>query len=419
MKLNFRDFLRKCQFPVMLAAGSMPLPMFVCAQVIPDKLGACLLMAAAYIFAAWICTVTPGKARIPAGILLSAGLLALSYFILPLLTGVSVCLIPTMYILLLLGGLRIGGWAPDQELHPMVGSVSLVAHMIAQFFVNVDRQNNAGAVYEPVAPMLTISFLIFGALWMAALNRASLVSADNGRGRVPKSMKIKNRLLTAAMMAAVLLIAAIPAVIRAVGRAWEWIKAFLLMVLRFILSLLPEQSGGSGGGGGGMDMSMFGEASTEQSLLSLILQYLMMIVGGIIALILIGLALRVVWRNLKILYKRMMARLNEYMASSSEDYVDEISDTREDGQHERSRQRGLRRMLKKRVDESTLSPRERVRYRYLMMWLKHPEWTPERTARENLTGDAAQLYERARYSSHEISEQEANTFAQYSDRRKG
>ena len=135
--------------------------------------------------------------------------------------------------------------------------------------------------------------------------------------------------------------------------------------------------------------------------------------------ILIGLALRVVWRNLKILYKRMMARLNEYMASSSEDYVDEISDTRDDADRERLAHRRRRRQLKKHVDESTLNPQQRIRYRYLLYWLKHPEWTPERTARENLNGDAAQLYERARYSSHEVTERDAEAFVQTLESRKG
>jgi len=323
-----------------------------------------------------------------------------------------------MYMILLLGGLRMGGWGPEREVNAMVDAACLVGHMLAQFFVNVDRQNNAGALYAPVATPLIVSFLVFAALGLMAMNRLSLISAVNGKSGLPKSMRWKNRLLTAALMAIVLFVAVLPAVIRAIEKAWEWLMYVVLLVVRLILSILPEQSS-TGGGGGGMDMSMFGGGEREQSLLGMIIEKIVLALALIIAAVLLFLALRVVWKKLKILIARIIERLNVYMAASSEDYVDEISDTRDDAQHDRLLHRARRRMLKKRVDESTLSPRERVRYRYLQMWLRHPEWTPERTARENLNADAANLYERARYSSHEVTEREAEAFAQHTERRKG
>lgn len=419
MKLNFKDFLRKSQFPVLLAAGSMPLPMLVCGQVMQDKVPACMLVAAAYIAAAWLSMATPGKLRVPVGILLSAGVAALSAFVLPVMLSVSVCLIPLMYVLLLLGGLRMGGWGREQEVHSMVSAVCLVGHMIAQFFVNVDRQNNGGQLYAPVETALIVSFLIFAALEVLAMNRISLVTAVNGQSGLPRSMRLKNRLLTAGMMAVVLFVAALPAVIRAIEKAWEWIKYVFLMVLQFILSLLPEQSSTGAGGGGGMDMSMFGGGEREQSLLGIIIEKIVLALALLLAAVLLILALRVVWRKFKILLAKIRERLNAYMATSSEDYVDEIADTREDAQHDRTILRARKKLLKKRVDESALSPKERIRYRYLQLWLKHPEWTPERTARENLNETAAQLYERARYSTHDVTEREAESFAQQFDRRKG
>ena len=38
MKLNWKDFLRKCQFPLLLAAGTMPIPLLILNAFAPDCL---------------------------------------------------------------------------------------------------------------------------------------------------------------------------------------------------------------------------------------------------------------------------------------------------------------------------------------------------------------------------------------------
>ena len=419
MKLNTTDFGRRCQFPIMMAAGSLPLPMIICGMELTGSVNACLILAGIYVVLAWLCTLTPGKMRIPVGMLCVAGIFAAGFVLLPFETLLPALLIPILYVALLLGGLQVGGWEPGKELHPLVGAICLVAHMAAQFLVNLDKQNRAVPIYSAETLPLTIAFLIFGALAMMALNRASLNSAVNGRSSVPKAMRWKNRVLTVGMMAIVLLVASLPAVIRALTRAWEWIKYGILKLILFILSLFPQQSTEGGGQGGGMDLSGLGGETREESLLSRIITYVLLALAILILIALVAIALRIVWRKLKELAKFFWARLNAYMASSSEDYVDEIADTRDDAEHERLLRRRKKKQLRRRVDESTLNPQQRIRYRYLQMWLKHPEWTPERTARENLTGDAAQLYERARYSSHEVTEHDADAFARTLDSRKG
>lgn len=419
MKLNTTDFGRRCQFPIMMAAGSMTLPMLICANALTGSVNACLVLAGLYVILAWICTLTPGKLRIPMGMLCAAGMLLAGAALLPFEKLLPTVLIPILYALLLLGGLQIGGWEPGRELHPLVGAICLVGHMVAQFLVNVDRQNRAEPIYAEVSMPLMIAFLIFGALAMLALNRTSLNNAVNGRSSVPKAMRWKNRFLTIGLMLIVLLVASIPAVIRAMTKAWEWIKQILLQIILFLLSMFPQQSTEGGGQGGGMDLSALAGETREESLLSKIITMVLLALAILILAALVVLAVRVVYRKLKELLKILWQRMNAYMASSSEDYVDEIADTRDDAEHERLLRRRKKKLLKKRVDESMLNPQQRIRYRYLQMWLKHPEWTPERTVRENLRGDAAQLYERARYSSHEITERDADAFAQTLESRKG
>ena len=111
------------------------------------------------------------------------------------------------------------------------------------------------------------------------------------------------------------------------------------------------------------------------------------------------------------LIRYLAERLSLFAQTSSEDFEDEITDTREEGEQERiSVLDSLRRRLV-RVDEKKLSPTQRVRYRYLRLMVKHPEWRASQTARESIPEDAAALYERARYSGDSVSPEEAERFA--------
>jgi len=159
-----------------------------------------------------------------------------------------------------------------------------------------------------------------------------------------------------------------------------------------------------------MDMSGLGEGSGPSPLMQL-LEKIAYAVTLVIAAVLLYWALRVLYKKLKILLKYLWGRLNEYAASASEDYEDEVTDTREDGERERV---NLLDRLKKRmafVDEKKLTPVQRIRYRYLRLMYKHEDWHPGHTARETLPEDAAKLYERARYSEHPVTEADAEKFA--------
>jgi len=98
----------------------------------------------------------------------------------------------------------------------------------------------------------------------------------------------------------------------------------------------------------------------------------------------------------------------QYFAVASQDYVDEITDTREDGgEVSGSLLARIRRMA---VSERGMSPAGRIRHRYRVLLRRHPDWHASRTARENLPEETAALYEAARYSGREVSEEEAERF---------
>lgn len=417
MKLNFNDFSRKCQFPLMLAAGCMPVILLVLAHYLPDCVNETLVLAGVYVVLTWICTVIPGKIRVLTGIVLAIGQMALGVTLLPLGESGAVWIVSAAFAVLLMGSLQTCGLPRERELHPMAGALGLIAHLVAQMLINADKAQKA-PMYTPIVSAQTASFLVFAALALLALNRISLNSAVNGQQSVPTSMRRKNKLMTAAVMVLTLLIAALPQVIRAIEKAWEKLMIAVLMLVHFLLSLFPE-SGGSGQQGGGMDLSGLAGETRERGILAKIMEIVMLSLAAILILVALFFAMRIIWRKLKILMNYLWKRLNAYMVASSEDYVDEVSDTRDGAQMERALSRLRRRVQRRKIDESTLSPVERIRYRYLMHWLKHPEWTPERTARENLSDSAAQLYERARYSNHEVTQRDADAFAQNLESKKG
>ena len=58
-----------------------------------------------------------------------------------------------------------------------------------------------------------------------------------------------------------------------------------------------------------------------------------------------------------------------------------------------------------------MPPKERIRYRYKRLSLRHEEWFAGSTARENLPVELAEVYERARYSDDALTAEEAAQFA--------
>ena len=106
---------------------------------------------------------------------------------------------------------------------------------------------------------------------------------------------------------------------------------------------------------------------------------------------------------LRKLIRRFLSGMSDYAANVSEDYIDEITDTRI----------ALPKKKRNRVsaaDERAMTPAQRIRYRYQRLLYKHPNWDQGSTARENLPTEAAAVYEQARYSSHPVTQEDAALF---------
>lgn len=408
MRLNKTDFLRKAQHPLLMGLASLPAAMMLLLTLDAALFPWCWRFPAAYVLAAWVCLLLPGRKRLLAGIAASVLMAASAIMLLPWRAHFFLLLLPVMYIALLLWTLPIGGWPYNKELTVGWHVSGVVTHVIMQMLVNGSQLTGNG-MYTPAQKPLLFSFLAYAVLVLLALNRASLDSAAQSRRKVPLLMKRQNLIITMALLILGVLVAAIPAIGSALNVAWDYIMQGIALLIAFLAALMPQQSGGAGGpGAGGMGDMGFGEANPPSAF-----AVLMEKVIGIIALVVIVIALillvriagKKLWKLLKLLWGRMI----QYSAAASEDYEDEITSTRDEADTERE---GLLARLRRAApgDEKGRTPAEQIRLRYKRLKKKHSDWSAAATARETIPLEAAALYERARYAGHALTEDEASRF---------
>lgn len=392
-------FLRKAQHPLMMATGTLPVLLLLLARLSPMASSKLPIFLLVYIGLAWLCILLPGRWRVPCAIAGSILLFIAAFLLLPIRQQWFLLTVPAAYSGLLVCALPIGGWPMEKELPPFWIASGIVFHLLAQIFTKSNRL------------MLMIVFLLFAAMALLSLNRSSLNMAAQARVSVPVQMRHRNTLLTLGLLALSVLVASMPAIAGFLQRCWNEILTGIKSILHFIASLLSRQEGGAGSGESGAFIAMAGE---EESLAPSLFQRIVEIVVSIVAVI--ALLALLVWlgrklfRRLRQLLGWLWQRLNQLSSAAVKDYEDEITDTRDDGQYQHTSVFKQLRMRLSRMDESRMSPAERIRYRYLRLRMKHQEWSEASTARENLPEEAAQLYEQVRYGNMVSTDEEAQQF---------
>ena len=402
--------MKKLTIILQIMLAVLPVSLLAGAHFLEGQLWLCPVFSALYVLLAGLCVHIPGKKRVLAGLLCAALLIAAGVWLVPWRIRWPSAFLPLLYVVLLFATLPIGGWPKEQELSVTISFAGLAGYILMQFLLLTGLRS----LYGSTAPMLLAGFLAYLVLWLLMLNRVSLYSAASATGRAPASMRRKNTLLTLGFTVLILFIAAIPALAEWLAMVWNYAKETLLAILRWIASLIPQSESTAGGSGGGGDMfAGLGEAS-EPSALAKFLEKVAIVLAIVLAAALVIWAGRILWRKLRVLLRKLWALISRYTLAASEDYVDEISDTREEGgDTSTSRRRALRRRLRQ-INEAELSPNERIRYRYQRLLWKRTDWGRSSTARENLAQENAGLYEKARYSSTAVTAEEAEQFAAYS-----
>lgn len=409
MKRNFTDLLRKVQSPLILALGSMPIPLLLFSFISEDLLIYAWLFPVVYFFLAVIALLIPGKWRLCHGFVSFLVFAALGALAMYQKLNFLIPIAPILYGVLLFWSLKIAGWSWDMELHNYWILTGLTIHIITHLTLSVARLNH-NEVLEPAVPGILISFFGFTLFSMLSLNRTSLVSAAMNRKKASFSMKRKNTLITVVFFVLALFIALIPSVVAGFKAVWSRLVQALRTFIQTLINLLPSPSSTvNGNSPPPSEPEQLQLGPMETSSFALILQEIILFVVKIVLIVIFVFLAYFLLKKLYQLLCRLWKKFGHYASAVSEDYEDIVTDTRESG----SKKDLFEKHFKHRtifVDERTLTPGPRIRHKYLRLLKKHPDWAASNTARKNLSPEAAALYERARYSDHPISEEDSLQF---------
>lgn len=165
-----------------------------------------------------------------------------------------------------------------------------------------------------------------------------------------------------------------------------------------------------------MDLSGFGDMSpAEPSMAAQILEKVFMVLAFVVLFVLIILAGRMLWRRLKKLLRQVLERLKQYSSDTAGDYEDEAIDTRNDDSASRVNRR--KRRPTRYTDLQALPPREKIRASLRMMRQQDSSWQDFVTARDMLPREQAAVYEEARYSTHDVTPEQADAFSRFAKER--
>lgn len=412
MRPDTNGFAKKYQHPLLVAAASVPAAVLLTAALCPEALGRVWVLPALFVPLAWLCLLLPGQRRVAGAVVGTLALVGCAVALLPIMAAPFLLLLPLLYGAALFLLLPVAAWPTGQELPPYIAAGGLAAHLLAHLASGYADRTGSG-LYRPAQLLLTVTFAAFLVLALLALNRASLRRASQERVQVPGRMRRQNTALTLGLLLLAAGVALLPQVAAFLKRVWQLLWQGVAAAAAWLAALLRTDGAGSGGAGEALTaIDLTGETVNRPGFLEALLQKLLGIVAVLAVLALAGFLLTKLFRLLRRVVAWLRQRLAGFGSAATKDYVDEITDTREDAVYSPS---SLVKRVKEqlyRADESRMTPAQRVRYRYLRLRLRHREWGTAATARDTLPPTAAQLYERARYGAGSLTGEEAQQFQQ-------
>lgn len=390
--------LRCFRLPLMLLSCAVPLMTFMLVRLAPAQTYAGCLFPALAVPLLFVCFLLPGRLRLPAAVAGFAALTALSLLLLPVGEKRTLLLVPLLTGAFMFAALPLAARG-EQDMSPTLCLFGLICHLFIQFVLRA---------HAAVQPQLMAGFAVYVLLLLFACNSITLDNATMARHRLPASMRRFNTLLTAVFAAICVLIALLPAVGRGLARCWDGIVAAITYVVLLLNRLFAGEAAVGGSPAGMPDFVPVSGAIERPSAFAIIMEKIL--TAFTVVFIILGTLylLRLALRQAIRLSRRLYAALHRYVSIASEDYEDEITDTRED---DGERTHLLSRRHKRRRLPTPNNPSEAIRFRYARLLGDHPEWNDASTARDHLPGDAAHLYERARYSEHPVSQEDADAFS--------
>ena len=395
MTEKIKRFLRRCQLPLLIALAMQSLNLCFFASLDQRLIHAAVIYPLTYLLCVLVSFYIPGKFRMiwGAGVAVVSVVCWILFLDAPRAAGIVSAVV---FAAAMIWSLRFSVWSADQE----GADFWLAAGLVVQVIILI-----AGIEAEklfPVIPRARAILFAYVFLLMLSRNRTSMVNASDTRQQVTESMRRKNLLLVIGLFLGAVVVALAPSAYRFVLRLWQWLMALVNQLLSEAVPGTEKISPADLIGG-----QITGEVPPEEEsfwlaqLLTMVTK--VAVISGVIASA--WMLLRKLWQILP----RLLKRLAQYTAAVSEDYVDEITLTREFDIREKIKTIHKQNLLRLR-DERKMSPEEQVRYRFQRLMTRHPEWSPGATAREKLKPFEAELYEKVRYSEMQVSQEDADHF---------
>ena len=293
---------------------------------------------------------------------------------------------------------------------PMLGTprilgaqlIFLALHLVASLMLR-------SAEHQAFAPVFTACGCTQLVLLLLYLNRSQLRQQCGGSRDA--RLTVGNTGMIVALCCAIFGLANIKAIWNALSTA---VSAVVRWIVRLITSLLITSAVEESGGGGGDLSDMLAIGESETSPVWTVLEY-------VAKALLIVLAVYALYRFARIapkLLRRLLARVNRliqrYRGAIDADYTDETQSLDDADAQTPSALRAMRRArrrLKRAPDWKRLDTRAQVRAVYRLLRARSTA-SDSLTARELLTGplaapQIADTYDRARYSAHAVTPEEA------------
>ncbi len=283
--------------------------------------------------------------------------------------------------------------------------IGLAVIVFVRFAGALNPLPEAGAMMDRFIWIYCI-FLIF------ALNLDSLTQGIGLEKAPSRTMLFKNAAVSMGWAGLFLLVTHIPQVTQAFRACMNAAVRAFVWLTDLLTSLFSTPADGVRSGGNSGFFGLVGETQ-EPSWLMVALEKVLHVITAILFAAAVFLLLRLICRALVNAWKKLKKYLRAYMDAVSENYEDQVESLLDWGEVKREiRERRQKRQQSReeRIPWERLDPRQQVRRSYRDFLIRHPDIPPQSTARRSLSDPRqAEVYEAARYSSREITPEEAQS----------
>ncbi len=401
----FRRTMNKAASAGCIALGGAPVFVLLNEMFLPDMPWSWIFWILPTWVLAWVMGLPKGRYRIYSGCL-GTLFLALLFAVRWSAGGIFFLLpVANLYWFIL----RVAGKPPFQEWR-MGGLLACGALHLAGL-IAASHIGLAEAL-----PALRVLIGLYIPVFLLLMNRGFLLRESWAReGQTPqRHLLMGNQKLTMGLAIAVLILANLKALGKALSAAMGWVARLIGVVIHFVMSLIQGQPMPGEGAGGPMGMPPV-EPAGETSPFWAILEKIFMIIGCIAAVVGIALLLWKLFRLARRALGGVLSRMRAMMASLGQDVREEtesLFDWRQWRVQAGKRLDRARKRLRRPPKWADMDNRGRVRWAYGRLARRIGNDSESATARETLSGfpegaSLADIYDRARYSEETIEDGDA------------